>query len=327
VTPKGRLRVGQIGAGCGAQLYLRALVDSPHVGDVYLAEPDEAARQALVRPWGVIKRDVADYAELLAEPSVDVIHLSVPPAQAPELALAALAAGKPVILQGPPAPSLRAWDAVVRAAEAAGLPLLVGMPQLAHPALLRARELSEDGEIGSLLLGRCLIAGADALVADGCEHPEQDAQHFAALYQGAYVLQYVLGPAATVLAESAPESAAALLTHGDAVLGEIAVTTEEDGAGAQEVSLVGREGMLLAREAPDDELPLLLTRGHETTPIPVPLPLTVAPWLATRMMAGCLDALVHGHEPPVPLADVRAALATALACLDSAQLGHRVRIL
>ena len=61
-------------------------------------------------------------------------------------------------------------------------------------------------------------------------------------------------------------------------------------------------------------MPLLLTRGRETLPVPVPLPLQVRPWLVSRMAGGLLEALGEDREADVTLAQARSALATALAC-------------
>ncbi|NLO74749.1 MAG: Gfo/Idh/MocA family oxidoreductase [candidate division WS1 bacterium] len=319
MTSQGKLRVAQIGASGRAPLHMRAFVESRRVTAVFLAESDDAAREALERPWGLIKRTVSDYHELLTDDSVDLVNLSLPAALAPEVAEEALRAGKPVILESPPAASLRAFDRLVQTAEATGQPLFIQHHQLTHPALRRAQDLLDQGELGSLRLGSCTIMSNHS--------PAQDPPHLAALYQGAYVLEYFLGSAQTVLGESLPVSAGALLTYADSTLGQIAITRVTDGAVTQEVTLVGSEGTLLAREAPDDELPLVLTRGGNTVPLHIPLPLDVSPWLATRMMESLLDCLCCQQDPPpFTLAQARSALATALAIQDAAQLRLRVRI-
>jgi predicted dehydrogenase len=324
LTAKGLLRIGQIGAGPQAHLHLQAFVESAPVGDVYLVAPEGPEREALVRRWGIIKRVVADEQELLADETVDVLNVALAPEAAPAVAEAGLRAGKHVILEAPPAVTLEAFDGMVAAAEAASRRLFVQLPELMHPALIRGRRLVQDGEIGAPCLGRCLIVRSSAGADCG--------SRFAALYQAAYVVQYFLGPARTALAEGAePEGAsaqlaAAVLTHEGPALGEIAVSCTAGASHTQEMHLVGPEGLLLARDDPEDELPLLLTRGRETMPVPAPTPLHVRPWLASRMLGGFIECLVRGTEPETTLAEARAALATTLAMEASAQSGVRVVI-
>jgi predicted dehydrogenase len=318
------LRIGQIGAGLQAHLHLQALVENQRVGDVYLAEPEGPEREALTRRWGIVKRVVADWHELLAEDSVDMVNVALGPEAAPEVAEAALQAGKHVILEAPPALTLAEWDRLTATAEAAGRRLFVQHAELMHPALIRGRKLVEEGEVGPLFLGRCLIVRSSA--GDAC------GPRFAALYQAAYVLQYFLGPALTAVGEStAPDTppghvAAAVLTHAGAALSEIAVSCTSGASHAQECHLIGSEGTLLARDDPEDEQPLLLTRGRETLEVSAPTPLHVRPWLVSRMLGSFVECLVGGSEPEVTLADARAALATVLAIEAATETGRRVTV-
>ena len=309
MTNKGLLRIGQVGAGAEADLHLRAFVESARVGDVCLvAEGPEGER--LAAAWGIVKWR-ADWPELLAEESVDVVNLAVGPERAPALAAEALRAGKHVMVAAPPAATLEDFDEMVAVAEASGRRLLVQLTELAHPALQRARKLVAAGEIGPLQLARSLVLCPEA--------PEGEALR-AALYQAAYVLEAFLGPAREVLALGSPGPAlAAVLAHESGALGEIAVVCAAGAAPAHETQLVGGEGLLLVRDAPEDEMPLLLTRGRETLPVPVPLPLQVRPWLVARMLGGLLEALAEDHEADATLAQARSALATALACEESAR--------
>lgn len=309
MTNKGLLRIGQVGAGAEADLHLRAFVESPHVGDVCLvAEGPEGER--LAAAWGIVKWQ-ADWAELLAEESVDVVNLAVGPEQTPELAMEALRAGKHVIVGAPPAATLEAFDAMVAVAEATGRRLLAQLTDLAHPAWVRARRLVSGGEIGPIHLARTLVLGPRVADPEG---------QFAAWYRAAYVLEDCLGRAQEVVALEATEWAvAAVLRHESGAVGEVAASYAEAAAAAQETQLVGSDGLLLMRDAPEDEMPLLLTHGRETVPVPVPLPLHVRPWLVERMLGGLLEALVVDREAEVTLAQARSALAAALACQEAAR--------
>jgi predicted dehydrogenase len=84
--------------------------------------------------------------------------------------------------------------------------------------------------------------------------------------------------------------------------------------------------MLLIRDDPEDELPLIGFRGEEVIPIPVRQPLHVQPWYVVRMLDHFIDCLLEGKEPEITVAEARAALATAQAARESARTGQRVTL-
>ena len=74
--------------------------------------------------------------------------------RAPRVALAALAAGKPVYCEKPLANSAAETKEMAEAAAAAGVPTLVGFNYLKNPAHPYARELIRAGELGEITLFR-----------------------------------------------------------------------------------------------------------------------------------------------------------------------------
>ena len=76
--------------------------------------------------------------------------------------------------------------------------------------------------------------------------------------------------------------------------------------------IVGTEGLLVLRDDPEWDLPMLGCRGEEVIPIPIPELLQVRPWYEARMLDHFIECLRHDKEPVVSVAEARAALATAL---------------
>ena len=66
------------------------------------------------------------------------------------MALAAIAAGKPVYCEKPLAPNAAEAKAMVEAAEEAGVPTFVGFNYLKNPMVELAREIVASGEIGEV---------------------------------------------------------------------------------------------------------------------------------------------------------------------------------
>src|SRR4051812_39764745 len=112
------LRIGLIGAGGIAHVHLPAWV-SLGVDVVVYAH---AGAGELTAQFG--GRAVNSLDELLA--SCDVVDIATPTPSHAELALAALAAGRPVVCEKPLARTAAEAERVIEAFEAAGLPLYPG---------------------------------------------------------------------------------------------------------------------------------------------------------------------------------------------------------
>ena len=109
--------------------------------------PESGARAA--RALG-FARHVADWRELVADPRVEAVVIASPQATHREIALAAIAAGKPVLCEKPLGASLADAEAMAGAARAAGAVAMVGFNYVRTPATRHARRLIEDGALGRL---------------------------------------------------------------------------------------------------------------------------------------------------------------------------------
>jgi len=114
----------------------------------------EGAQFAQVR--GVLEDDTAvdtaglprcsDWAGLLADPAIDLVALCIPPGGRGRLAQQALAAGKAVLLEKPPASSAAEVDSLVSLAERLGRPLGV---MLQHRYRIPDRAMEWDWRAGT----------------------------------------------------------------------------------------------------------------------------------------------------------------------------------
>ena len=91
-----------------------------------------------------------DYAALLADPQVDLVDLCVPNDLHGRMAIQALQAGKPVLVEKPIALSMDEADAMVAAAREAGKPLMVGQVLPFVPEFAFALEAVRSGRYGAL---------------------------------------------------------------------------------------------------------------------------------------------------------------------------------
>ena len=97
------------------------------------------------------KRYTDDYRVLLADPSVDVVSICTPNAQHEEMAIAALNAGKHVYIDKPLAVTYESAQRIADAAKNAPGKTRMVFNNRYTPAMLRAKELVDEGKIGEIL--------------------------------------------------------------------------------------------------------------------------------------------------------------------------------
>jgi predicted dehydrogenase len=149
----GTVRIGLIGAGGIAEFTARDLLRHDSVNIVAIADPSTARAEALARQFH-IPRVHGDAAEVLGRDDVDAVYIAVPNALHAELAQAALAAGKHVLLEKPFAIDAGEAGPVVEAAERHQRLLMLGMNQRFEPHVQRARRLVAAGELGPVYFAR-----------------------------------------------------------------------------------------------------------------------------------------------------------------------------
>ena len=94
-----------------------------------------------------------DYASAIADPKVDAVVVAVPPKFHLELTLAALAAGKHVLVEKPAFLRMADYDTVRAARDMAKRTVLVGENDHYKPMAVRLRKLLADDVIGELVFG------------------------------------------------------------------------------------------------------------------------------------------------------------------------------
>jgi len=152
---KTHIGVGLISVGWMGRLHSRAyLAASHHYPElpvaaklIVAADPDEQGR-AHARDALGYRETVSDYREVLAHPDVDVVSICSPNFLHHEIALTAIAAGKPFWIEKPMGRGVDESRDIAEKASAAGLVTSVGFNYRHAPAIAHARKLVRDGAIG-----------------------------------------------------------------------------------------------------------------------------------------------------------------------------------
>jgi xylose dehydrogenase (NAD/NADP) len=101
-----------------------------------------------------VKRSYGSYADLLADPDIEVIYNSLPNHLHTEWTIKAVQAGKHVLCEKPLALSLPEVDEMSTAAEKYGKVIAEAFMYRSHPQTLKAREIVASGKLGKVKLVR-----------------------------------------------------------------------------------------------------------------------------------------------------------------------------
>jgi predicted dehydrogenase len=124
----------------------KSLVASGAGRIVAVADIDEAKREAGAAELAAVPYPT--HAALLGHADLDAVIVAAPPFLHAPIALDAVAAGKHVFVEKPFAVTVADCDAMIDAAERAGVRLMVGQVLRYYPCWRRLREMVAAGEIG-----------------------------------------------------------------------------------------------------------------------------------------------------------------------------------
>lgn len=140
------MQVGLIGYGAWGRHHARAIASAPSARLAVIAARGEAA-EAARRAWPEA-RLVGDWTEAVTAPEIEAVFVAVPNHLHAEVAQAALAAGKHVLLEKPMALSLAECDRLIAAARASGRVLTIGHEMRLSTQWGRIGALIDEGAIG-----------------------------------------------------------------------------------------------------------------------------------------------------------------------------------
>jgi myo-inositol 2-dehydrogenase/D-chiro-inositol 1-dehydrogenase len=143
-----RIRLGVVGLGRIGRLHAANLAASPNVDLVRVVDVDAAAAQRVADEVGVAWSQSP--ADLIDDPAVEGVVISVPTPLHVELLEAAAKAGKHVFCEKPIALELDPTTRAIETARAAGVKLQVGLHRRFDPDWAAAAERIHSGELGEV---------------------------------------------------------------------------------------------------------------------------------------------------------------------------------
>jgi predicted dehydrogenase len=141
------VRVAVVGCGYWGSKHVRVLSSTPGLSELVLVERDAALRDRMQLAFPAA-RAVRTLDEAL--PHVDAVVIATPPQSHADLAVMALRAGRPVLVEKPLATSLAEARAVVEEARRSDTMLMVGHTFQFNPAVRELRRRLIAGEFGDI---------------------------------------------------------------------------------------------------------------------------------------------------------------------------------
>ena len=147
--PAGRVGLAVVGAGYWGPNLVRNAQAAPGIRLEWLCDLDVGRARRVLGDYSTVKVG-ADMAEVLADPAVHAVAVATPASTHAAVAMAALEAGKHVLVEKPLASSYNEGLQLVRAAEQRGLTLMCDHTYCYTPAVQAIRELVHSGELGDV---------------------------------------------------------------------------------------------------------------------------------------------------------------------------------
>jgi predicted dehydrogenase len=122
-----------------------------------VADIDSTRLAAMAQRYGV-KAAFQDYRRLLEFPGVDIVAILTPPAAHAEMALAAMDAGKHIVLEKPIAVNLAEAELLLARSRRCGSKICVAYTLRFVRQIQRLRQLLQTGRLGNIEVVRCLAS-------------------------------------------------------------------------------------------------------------------------------------------------------------------------
>ncbi len=344
------LGIGLVGAGAISTQHFEAIEALPSTRLVAVASASEARARAAGEAQGVPWTTHPE--ELIARDDVDVVTICSPSGLHPAQALAALRAGKHVLVEKPVALTVSDADAVVAEARARGLVAAVVSQRRFEPAVRALKAAVDAGQLGqvALVMGEGLYLRPQSYYDSAAWRGTVTLDGGVLMNQAIHtidLMRWIGGPAVAVSGQvatlghvmEAEDTAVMAIRFTSGALGSMSATTcvspeqpvelrvygdrghvRLTGATVAEWDVPGVEAPPERDEAADDP------RDETAGGVPVTRTWGTSSAGYLRQYADLVDAVRAGRRPMVSAQDGRDAVELITAAYESSRTGREVAI-
>jgi xylose dehydrogenase (NAD/NADP) len=142
-----KVRWGFIGAGKIASRALYPALLHSQFGEIYAVASRDTDRAKSLSPSGLI---YAEYEDLLSDPHIEAIYISLPNSLHAPWSIRAMRAGKHVLCEKPAAMNASELREVVKISDETGMTYMEASWNRWHPRTIRLKEIVDSGVIGEI---------------------------------------------------------------------------------------------------------------------------------------------------------------------------------
>jgi len=142
------LKAAVVGVGAMGVNHCRIYSEIPNIELVGVCDLDRGLAEKIAGKYGC--RAYVDHRRLLAEEKPDLVTVAVPTQYHCEVALSCIGAGAAVLVEKPIADTVEKAEEMIRAAEAAGVELMVGHIERFNPAVQELKRRLDGKQIGRI---------------------------------------------------------------------------------------------------------------------------------------------------------------------------------
>jgi predicted dehydrogenase len=146
-----KIRTAIIGTGFMGKVHAEGIRRVPNVELAAVAGVSDASARSFADAIGV-EQSTGDYRTILADPSIDAVHVLTPNALHAPMSIAALEAGKAVLCEKPMATTPEESKQMLDVAERTGLPNCIEHNLRYYPVVQHIRQMIAAGELGEVLI-------------------------------------------------------------------------------------------------------------------------------------------------------------------------------
>jgi predicted dehydrogenase/sugar phosphate isomerase/epimerase len=339
-----QVRTAIIGTGNIGVFHARALgaVHEAHL--IAVCDSVRASAERLADELNVAA--YTDLAELLARPDLDAVHICTPSGLHGDAAIAAAKAGKHILCEKPMEITLAKADAMIQAAEEAGVKLGIISQHRFDPDIRKIKEAVEAGRFGTMILGDAFIKwyrsqtyydsgawrGTWAFDGGGC-----------LMNQGIHfidMLQWIMGPVRRVFARTATRArkievedvATANLQFESGAFGNIVGSTAVYPGLPERLEISGTKGTAILEKS---ELIKWEIEGEERSEAGAYRkdataaardPMRIDPTAHQAQFRDFAEAVLDDRQPAIPGREGRRPLEIILAIYESGKSGREVSL-
>ncbi|MBV8915493.1 MAG: Gfo/Idh/MocA family oxidoreductase [Acetobacteraceae bacterium] len=136
-----------VGAGLFGERHAQAYARHPNAAFVAVCDLDADRARAVAERYGAA-RHTTELGNLLEDPTIDAVSVATPDHAHRAVAVACAETGKHLLVEKPLATTLADAEAIVAAAERAGITLMVDFHNRLNPPMVAAHDAVARGEIG-----------------------------------------------------------------------------------------------------------------------------------------------------------------------------------